>query len=209
MVIYDQTKTMDDLYKGKLYLNVFDIDYLFSMYQEDYLSSIISADLIKSLKAELETKKTDSPLSPSYFQTFSFYIQNANDEELLHLLAKEIKKGNLFTRSDLKKMKEQELTDTLEDFDLSLQGLKNLTILELYRVRSFKMLLYMMERIKTMNREVIDPTNHIYKGSIRQTKKKIEEFVEEIGFSSSIIESSYFTQISKDIEFCLLFKEQC
>lgn len=183
MIVYDQTHTMDGLYKGNLYMNIMDIDYLLSTYGEDYLLTILSPDFVKALQSELEKRKNDHSLS-SYYPIFSFWIDYGNDkdERLLTILEKEIKMGNMFTKSDLIHFDKNALKGMLEGFDLSIEGLAKLSPIKLYRVRTFSMCLHMAE---------------ISANSSLNVKQK-RDALSSLGFSDYIIESERFTGIERE-----------
>lgn len=202
MVIYDtekkyinKTSGVPSEIRGILYLNIYDIDYLVSKYSIEELKELIPNDYVKEFEDGLFIISTQDKLSQEYFSIIPLPIETDEDETLLDIIRKEVDEGNMFTKKQLKHLTKEQIDE------VNCQNINLISYEELYKIRSYKMLRYIL-KISTIANEYmkIRYENVTYYNSINETRfksaenehKKCLKDLEVVGFSSSIIESDYF-----------------
>ena len=185
MVFYD-TENTNKSFKGMLYISLMDVDYLVDKYGIDNLKMDVPNDYVEYMEEELERIKNNEPFDIAYYGALQMGIQTEEDEKLLEILKKEVQEGNLFSKKQLTKLKKEEL-------DLLINELfrhSELSNEELYKLRSYQMVEYIIDKIKEAKDIEISGYEE---GNFNYNKyKTITNNLHAIGLASNVKESNYF-----------------
>lgn len=189
MIIFDTRNNYDGKIKGMLYISLMDADYLVSTYGLDKLKDMIPLDYAEHFASELEKYKKERTLSSQYYAVMGLGIESEDDERLLDLLRQEVEMGNLFTKSQLSSITEDEIDILLAE------ARKNYIKDEprsLYKLRSYMMSQYIMFSIGEYNKSVEGAYEGVNVVSNQDYIMKMSNNWESMGISSDIEESDYF-----------------
>ena len=219
MVIYDTENNYNGKILGTLYLSVADAEYLEKKYTTKELYNLISYDYAETIHEEADLASMEGPLSVQYYAAITLGIENERDERLIKILREEILEGNLFTKSSLEGITESVandlITELLKDKEVSFksqikEGLTrvtyqlktyDLTLEELYKLRSYEMVKYILRSIDEANRqrsimnESIGNYDFNDEKAYHRANDKLLQIIrnlENLGLSGDIKESTYF-----------------
>lgn len=194
MVIFDSTNNYDNQIKGMLYLNMMDVDYLMSKYSSETLKAMIPLDYVETFESELKQRLKEDKLSIQYYSILTLGIETEEDEELLRIIKNEVAEGNLFTKKALQSIKREELSDLVSPLE---DGVDLLTFVELYKLRSYHMVEFILDSIDKSDRALERLYNHSNMPGLLDFYRSINVNLEAIGLSSKIVESDYFEKGKK------------
>lgn len=189
MVIFDNTNNFNNTIKGILYINMMDVDYLMNKYQSALLNSMVLSDYIEVFNQELDQIKNQNKLSEQYYSILSLGIETDEDEQLLKIIKREVEQGNLFTKSLLKSINNDNLKLLIK---LLKNNIKQLGNEGLYKLRSYMMAEYIFDIIEISNIYLEKSYDHDISPGTLKLYKNIVSNLEFMGFSSEIVESDYF-----------------
>lgn len=198
MIIFDTTKNYNNGIKGILHMNVSDIEYLLTKYENKTLEAEIVSDYLSYMRETLKESQAENYYgknfydNPAYYRRITLGIETDEDEKLLKLLKSEVERGNIYTRKMLKNKEDIELRIIISKIELKKE--EELTPEEIYILRSAYMSLYIMEEIKKAN-EILPIAQELYdnRGYKAQAEyKTIHDNLVIIGCSTEINESDYF-----------------
>ena len=199
MIIYDTKQNYNNQIKGMLYLSMIDVDYLVSKYSSEDLRKFISQDYLEVFLDELYLISHLKKLSPQYYSVLTLEVVTIEDENLLYILKEEVKNGNMFTRKQLMEISQEEIEKKLKKFNLN--DLDNMSLEEIYKLRSYRMSKYIYENIAKVNKceEIMrkEETGYgvrkVYRYKLAESDyRTIRKNMELLGVASDIYESDYF-----------------
>ena len=193
MVIFDTENNNKGKAKGRLHLNVMDIDYIVSKYGIDELSKFIHMDYIDCFKRELNKRKGEDAFSVQYFASLNLGIESEYDENLLNLIKSEVADGMMFTKKDLVSMDETELDQIIDEIECVST---NYSQENLYKIRSYKMVKFISQNIaesQDIIRKLHEPYPSEDRADLELEYRTIMKNLVFIGLSKDIAESDYFS----------------
>lgn len=217
MIIFDTKNNYEGRIKGTLHFSVMDADYILKKYTPEYLYNNISYDYTETIIEECEY--IDSPVDQQYFSIITLGVETPRDEALLNIIKEEYDKGNLFTKSDIENITASEaedlITQLLEGKEVPMNAPTNenlsrvyykysyydLTLEELYQLRTYEMIKYTLKQIDEANHQKALADEQINPYGINDMKqyeratdklRYIRRNLENMGLSDEITESDYF-----------------
>lgn len=186
MVIYDNVSCKGTEFRGILYMNAFDADYLIKKYGVNGLKEAIPYDYIDLLDENVKMPQSVDQFSEYYYPLLNLGIQTDEDENLLKLIKSEVKQGNMFTRKKLISIPCATLPDRIAE--LEEKGISSLE--DIYKKRSYQLSKWInqkMELVRKIEAEGYESGYFDYNEFSRTTHN-----LKAVGASSNIIDSDYF-----------------
>jgi len=194
MVILDQKNKMYGENTNILYLSFYDIDYLVNKYGIDVLKDKLPDSYIEGFLNVLDLVKDEEELSCEYYEIAPLVI-SYDETELLDIIINEIKEGNMYTKSQI-----HDLAN--ENLDKKIFEIKNreLTVENLYKLRTYTLIEY----VETARKKARLSDHLIFdgiEGSMEIRKKNAEIaydnyalILKSVGLNDFITESTYFEE---------------